>query len=412
MLALLNDATFGLPALAPTTESYSSKLSLDAVGQPYVSAGMSQFGGMYGGGVSFALSDMLGNHNLFATLDVNTTGGFSDIYKNTGAMLTYTNLSRRWNWGLSGGQFPYLTGGYAEGLTTVGGQSALVQQEIIYRETHRGVNGSVAYPFSQVHRLELSAGVQQVSFDQQVRTLVVGARSGQVLSNTSETTALADTLHLASTTLASVYDTSIAGPTSPVSGQRSRFELTPTFGSLSYTGALADYRRYFMPARFYTIAGRVLHYGRYGSDGENSLLLPLYLGYPELLRGYSTGSFTASECTPSATGSCEAYDRLLGSRMLVGNLEFRFPLLRPFGVKSAMYGPVPIEVALFTDAGVAWTTSDRPSFAGGDRKPVASAGVTLRANLFGFAVGQFDFARPFQRPGRGWVWSFSLSPGF
>jgi hypothetical protein len=77
-----------------------------------------------------------------------------------------------------------------------------------------------------------------------------------------------------------------------------------------------------------------------------------------------------------------------------------------------MYGPVPVEVAFFTDAGVAWTKSDRPTFFGGSRSPVASAGVTFRANLFGFAVGQLDFARPFQRPGRGWVWSFSLTPGF
>ena len=98
--------------------------------------------------------------------------------------------------------------------------------------------------------------------------------------------------------------------------------------------------------------------------------------------------------------------------MLVANLELRFPLLRPFGVTSAMYGPLPVEVALFTDAGVAWTKADRPTFWGGNRPPVASAGVTFRANLMGVAIGQFDFAYPFQRPGRGWVWSFSLTPGF
>jgi hypothetical protein len=413
VLALLNDATFGLPELsAATVEPYDAGLSIDSVGQPYVAAGISRFGGMYGGGLSFALSDMLGNHNLFAAVDLNTTGGFSDVYKNTGALLTYTNLSRRWNWGVSGGQVPYLSGGYASGLSTVNGQTALVEQEVIYRQTYRGVNGSVAYPFSEAHRVELGAGFQQVSFDQQVRTLAFSPRTGELLSNTTETTSLADTLRLTSATVASVYDRSISGPTSPVSGQRSRFEITPTYGSLFYTGALADYRRYFMPARFYTIAGRILHYGRYGRDGESSLLLPMYLGYPELLRGYTIGSFRASECASGAAGSCDAFDRLLGSRMLVANLELRFPLLRPFGVKSAMYGPVPVEVALFTDAGVAWTKSDRPTFLGGDRAPVSSAGVTLRANVFGFAVGQFDFAYPFQRPGRGWVWSFSLAPGF
>ena len=55
-------------------------------------------------------------------------------------------------------------------------------------------------------------------------------------------------------TAAFVHDTSVFGATSPVSGQRSRFEVTPAFGSLDFTTAIADYRRYFMPAPFYTFA--------------------------------------------------------------------------------------------------------------------------------------------------------------
>jgi outer membrane protein assembly factor BamA len=175
---------------------------------------------------------------------------------------------------------------------------------------------------------------------------------------------------------------------------------------------MVDYRRYFMPVDFYTIAGRVLHYGRYGSGAEDSRLLGVFIGYPELLRGYDIGSFTAAECVAGSLGTCEAFDRLIGSRMLVGNIELRFPLLRPFGVREGMYGPVPVEVAFFADAGTAWTSIQRPSFAGGERRPVSSAGVTFRANVFGFAIAQIDLAYPFQRPGRGWVWGFSLAPGF
>jgi len=103
----------------------------------------------------------------------------------------------------------------------------------------------------------------------------------------------------------------------------------------------------------------------------------------------------------------------MGSRMLVGNLEFRFPLLRPFGASSRMYGPIPVEVALFADGGVAWDRNDKPSIFGGSRKGVGSAGVAFRVNLMGFAVGEFDLAHPFQRPGeRGWTFQFNLSPGF
>ena len=84
----------------------------------------------------------------------------------------------------------------------------------------------------------------------------------------------------------SSYDTSNFGATSPVQGQRYRLEASPTFGSINFTSLLADYRRYFMPVSFYTIAARVMHYGRYGSGGEDPRLFPLFIGYPNLVRGY------------------------------------------------------------------------------------------------------------------------------
>ena len=168
-----------------------------------------------------------------------------------------------------------------------------------------------------------------------------------------------------------------------------------------------------MPVPFYTIAGRALHYGRYGNGGGDPRLSPLFLGYPNLVRGYDVGSFQAADCLPAAPGPCPAFDQLLGSRLLVANLEFRFPLLRPFGASQRMYGPIPVEVALFADAGVAWDKNDKPAIFGGTRDPVGSAGVAFRVNLLGFAVGEFDVIRPFQRPGqRGWTFAFNLIPGF
>jgi hypothetical protein len=77
-----------------------------------------------------------------------------------------------------------------------------------------------------------------------------------------------------------------------------------------------------------------------------------------------------------------------------------------------MYGPIPIEVAVFADGGVAWNRGERPSLLGGDRDGVSSAGLTFRVNLMGLAVAQIDVARPFQRPERGWMWGFTLAPGF
>ena len=72
---MLNDPTTGLPPLPAEVEPYKSGLSLDAVSQPYISAGVDRFGGMVGGGIAFSFSDMLGNHNLYAQVSADTYGG-------------------------------------------------------------------------------------------------------------------------------------------------------------------------------------------------------------------------------------------------------------------------------------------------------------------------------------------------
>jgi outer membrane protein assembly factor BamA len=403
----------GLPKDQGIVAPYRPRLTLDWVGQPYVSAGFSRFGPTFGGGIAFLWSDMLGNHNLAAAVDVNTYGTrFSDVFKDTGGLVAYQNLTHRWDWGIAAEQSPYVAGGFASGIGVADGQPALIEQTIVQRQIFRSLGATTARPLSQSRRVELGAAYQQVSFDEQVRTTMTSLFTGRVIRDQTESSALAGPLQLGSTTAAMVFDTAIFGATGPVAGGRSRFEASPTFGTIAFTGTLADYRRYLMPVPFYTIATRLLHYGRYGSGAEDVRLLPLFLGYPELVRGYGIGSFTASECTATVTSACIEFDRLLGSRMVVGNVELRFPLLRPFGIRSSMYGALPIAMALFADGGAAWKSGDRPTFFGGDRRPVASAGVTFRANLFGFAVAQIDLARPFQRPGRGWVWGFSLNPGF
>jgi outer membrane protein assembly factor BamA len=331
--------------------------------------------------------------------------------KDIAAQVGYFNQARRVNWGIVGGQVPYLTGGFQEGITNIDGQNLFIEQAILFRQTERSVAGVVAYPFSRAHRIEFQAGVTQMSFDQIIETRAF-TLNGNLIFEESEEIALRDPLSLGTSSAALVYDTASFGATSPVQGQRYRLEAAPSFGGINFTTVLADYRRYFMPVSFYTIAGRVMHYGRYGTGGEDDRLFPLYIGYPSLVRGYDVNSFGASDCLPTALSSCPAFDQLVGTRMLIGNLEFRFPLLRPFGASQGMYGPLPIEVALFADGGVAWARGERPEIFGGERRGVGSAGVAFRMNLFGFAVGEFDFARPFQRPGRGWIFQFSLTPGF
>lgn len=411
--ALLADATFGLPAPQTyETTPYASRLSLDAIGQPSISIGADRFGAAIGGGLSFSFSDLLGNHTLVTALNLSQGLGGNFAVSNTAAQAVYFNRTKRWNWGLVGGQVPYISGGFASTLGTLNGEPVLLDQTILFRQTERSGAGLLTYPFSRARRVEFQAGVSQIAFDQIVQTQAYSLNTGGLVFNQTDRQQLGDSLTLGTSSAAFIFDTSSFGATSPIAGARYRFEVAPTFGSIQYTSVLADYRRYLMPVSFYTIAFRAMHYGRYGSGGGDGRLSPLYLGYPSLVRGYDVYSFDSSECVPKGTSTCPAIDRLVGSRVLIGNLEFRFPLLRPFGASQGMYGPVPVELALFADGGVAWNGGERPSLLGGERQGVSSVGAALRVNFLGFAIGEFDFARPLQRDRQGWLFQFNLSPGF
>jgi WD40 repeat protein len=413
--ALLENATLGLPPATPglETEPYSPSLKLDFVGQPSVAVGADRWGAFGGGALSFFMSDMLGDHSLGVAVQSNTSfnGEFSG--SDIGGGIVYRNLKRRWNWGVMADQSPYRSGYAGAGVANVDGTPALVEQSVIFRQVDRGVSGLLEYPFSEAQRIEFSAGVRNLGFSQRLYTQAYDLDTGQLLLDEREDVSPGDGITFGHASAALVYDTSSFGATSPVLGQRYRLEAAPTFGDLTYTGVLADYRRYFMPVSFYTIAFRAMHYGRYGSSSEDPRLVPLFVGYPHLMRGYDVGTFEPQECPLSADGRCPSLDRLLGSRIAVANLELRFPLLRPFGVRRSMYGPIPVEAALFADAGAAWDSGNEanPMYRS-DGRAVSSAGVALRVNALGFAVVQISYTKPFQRRDRGWIWQFSLAPGF
>jgi WD40 repeat protein len=409
LVALLQNPTLGLPEDAEfPVQPYRPGLSLTYVGQPSLALGTSQFGTFIGGGASLYFSDLLGDHNLVTGLNVQ--GSLKDV----NALVGYQNLKSRLNWGAIAQQTPYVTGAFAQAIRTIDGQPALVEQELLERQIHRDIYGILSYPFSQVQRIEFQAGFSNISFDRELRTRAFSVTGEQILDDEIDLPA-GSSINLGVASAALVYDNSLSGATGPLLGQRYRFEVSPTAGSLSFVGVLGDFRRYFMPARPFTFATRVMHYGRYGRGGESSRLQPLFLGFPGLVRGYRYGSFDVSECDPLPEDpeGCPVFDQLLGSRIVVANAELRFPLFGVLGVGSGYYGAFPVEFAIFGDGGLAWDSRNEPSVLGsGTRDPVFSAGVGLRFNLLGFAIAELDLVRPFDRPGRGWIWQFELHPGF
>ena len=404
---LLENAIRGLPeGLAQyPTEDYKAKLSLDAISQPTVGVGVDQFGAYGGGGISFLFSDVLGEHVLGANVMV------TNRLDEAGGSIGYLNRKSRWNWGVVAEHSPYVTGSFAQGVTAVNGQDVIVQQSLRQRQINQSASLIAQYPFSKVHRLEFAGGGRRISFDSQFETAYYSPVTGDLLGEDVEERERPNALNLGEASAALVYDSSVFGATSPLVGQRYRLELSQLAGTLTYTGVTADYRKYFMPVKPFTLALRALHFGRYGADGEDPRLSELYLGYPGLVRGYDVGSFDANECVEVDLLSCQAFDQTKGSRIAVGGAEFRFPLLGLFS-RQSYYGAFPIEMAFFADAGVAWTKDNRPSFAGGDRDWVRSAGVAVRANVLGYAIAEIAYVRPLDRSRRGWVWQFGLMPGF
>jgi hypothetical protein len=405
VVAAKADAVSGLAdSKTFTSAAYKPKLGLDYVGQPYVSGGADRYGAFFGGGVSMSFSDMLGNHSLGTTFQVDRISGLTDV----AGLVSYVNRAHRFNWGMSVAQIPYITGGFSNGVSTVSGQQVYIEETLIQRQIERGLTAQGFYPFDSSLRAEISAGFRSIGFDTQLRTEGFSLRTGERLINDVQK-ASDPSVNLWQGGAALVRDTSVFGATSPIMGQRFRLDVSPTFGTINYTGALADFRQYYMPVRPVTIAARIMHYARYGSGGEDPRLYPLFLGYADYVRGYDVGSFSASEC--GAGGGCPVFDRLLGSRMLVANLEARAPLLGLFGRKD-LYGPIPVEIGAFFDAGVAWDSSSKPRLFGGDRDFAKSVGATTRVNILGFAVLQIDWVKPLDRPGRKPFFQFNLLSGF
>jgi WD40 repeat protein len=401
LLGLLRNPLFGLPEQVEFPESsYKPKLTLDYVAPPQIGVGADRFGTYTGGGVGLFWTDMLGYHSL-GTI-VQTSSRLKDL---TG-ILSYQNSQRRLNWGAVVGRIPYVYGGYQVYYDPE--EQAYIEDEILYWQINYQLSGYLAYPLSQVQRVEMYAGYQYIDFDAEKITQAYSF-DGYPLYRDITKLPSSPSISYAYTTLALVYDSALFGATAPILGQSYILEAMPTYGSFNMYTIMGDYRRYFVPVRPFTLAFRALHYGRYGRDSEDERMYPLFLGYESLVRGYDYYSFNLDEYTGSTGFN---YNRLFGSKMLVANAELRFPLFGVLGIGKGYYGIFPIDMIMFYDWGVAWFEGDKPTFLKGDRKPVSSAGIGLRVNVFGYLVVGVNYVKPFDRPDKGWYFQFSFWPGF
>ncbi len=409
----------GQPAPAQRFElrEYKPKLGLTYVGPIAVGISSDPYGTGVGGSVTAYWSDVLERRQLAVGLQGgSSTGGFEDAL---GLQALYLDRSSRYVWGVGGAHLPYVSIGTFVGTEVVpvgGGQTAVadVIEQSTLTQTLDQVQGLAQYPLSQKRRLEAVAGYTRYSFKEEVERLVL--IGDEVLEHSRREVPSAPSLSLVEAGVAFVGDNSAFGFVSPVDGGRMRLEVDQTSGDLSFTTALADLRRYLF-MRPLTLAVRVMHYGRYGDDAESNLISPLFVGDETLVRGYASGDIELSECTQvPGSNSCPEFDRLVGSRMAVANVELRIPL---FGVEELgliQLRSLPTELALFADVGAAWSQDEsvRWSFdqEATDRVPVASAGVAARILLLGALPLELYYAKPFQRPHESGVFGFLITPGW
>jgi hypothetical protein len=415
----LQNPALGLPpeSTAYRTRPYDPSLHLAYLGPPSIGVGADRYGYGVGGSVAAEFTDILGHHDIGVAIQGGGYGSGGGSFANQiGGEVYYLNQTHRFNWGADVVHIPYVSIFPAEGQQLVDlGNGNIVLADVLQQvreiQTIDDVSGIAQYPFSSTRRLEVSGGFQRYSFKADVETLLFV--NGQLISDELSKLPGAFAVSMAKAGVAFVGDSSTFGFISPVRGTRYRYEVQALHGDLKFVTALADWRKYFF-MRPVTLAVRGLQYGRYGSDSENNVLTPLYLGEPGLMRGYDPYSIGADECTNATPADpCPTLSRLIGSRIAVASAEVRVPLLgtKQYGLINAAF--LPTELFAFADAGEAWHSGQHPKL-GSDasgQEPVYSVGAGVRI-LLSYIPLEFYAAKPFQRPGQGIVYGFNIIPGW
>jgi hypothetical protein len=393
-----------LPHTASVETGYRPRLSLEAVGSPYFSAGGGSFGSYVQGGMSLLFGDLLGDRQLVTALHLNSHFDESSF----GTM--FVDRSSRWTWGLTGEQTPEVLLRTTAVRPDASRDGALTRDYERQVWTHRHVSGFVAYPLNRSQRFEFSAGMRQLSFNREGRTQVFSPATGRLLEQEDVALPAQPSIGIAEAGIAFVGDTAVFGATGPLLGSRYRFQVVPSIGGLTYTTVLADYRRYVMPVRPYTLAVRFVHSGRYGAGSDDPRLLDAYVGSSSLVRGYGSSTVARAACG-GGTSRCSALYELVGTRYAVAKLELRMPLM---GMLSSRvrYGALPVDGFIFSDAGAAWGGRERESLGQvSGTRIVRSVGAGVRVNAIGLIL-ELTTARPLNLQHAGWSFGFNLRPAF
>ena len=394
-----------------THTKYKPKFDLAYIGGSAgvgVATGNTSFGAATGmaGGVDMLFDDILGNNQLYAGLALN--GEIQDA----AGQFSYINNKKRIAWGGSFSHIPYRSLAYYDlretPLQVAPGVVDTFLEEVlgVERLFQERIGAFAFYPLSVTKRLEVGAAFEYYHSNITEYSTFYDDFGRPVLSDRKGVPG-GQTLTLANVNAAYVGDNSYFGFTAPLQGWRYRIGVEQYFGDFSFTSLLLDGRRYFRLSPF-TFAVRALGYGRFG--GNSDQVFPFFLSNSWFVRGYSSNDLYAADP--------ELFNRMVGSKIAVGNAEIRIPLFgpKPLGLINFL---LPTDVNLFFDSGVAfYETGDfdedplQPSKI--VHKPVFSVGVSFRVNLFGALVLEPFYALPLsaKEGARQWNWGLNIIPGW
>lgn len=393
--------------------SYKPKFKLDYISNN-ASIGVST--GLYrnnlGGSVNMIFSDMVGNNQIFSSLSLN-----GEIY-DFGGQAAYLNQTGKVKWGAAISHIPYLTGGMyltSDSLETNDGMLPVNNLILDYfRIFEDNISLFAAYPLSQTRRFEATVSTSWYNYRID-RFNNYYLQNGIGIGGDREKMPAPDGRNFQQLSVAYVEDNSFSGLTSPMQGHRQRFQVEKYFGDADIYTTLLDYRKYFYIKPF-SLAFRLYNFNIFGSDSGNGTLPQLYLGNPWYIRGYENVTNTAA-----LGGNTFDLSQLTGSKIAVGNVEFRIPLSGPERLALIKSKYLLTDFNLFLDAGMAWGGSssnfdmyqNMQAVQSDTRKPVFSTGVSLRINVFGAMIVEPYYAFPMQNGGfRNGSFGLNFIPGW
>lgn len=416
-----------------TRQPYKPKFKLDyASGGAGGGVGTSQvFGTTSGlaGGVQLLFSDILGNNQLFTGLSMN--GEITDF----GGSVAWVNRKTKVNYGFSLSRIPYRNFGLMEPFL----DSIQVSEDdyaelinapyLIQRLYQNQVGGFASLAFNTNLRLEgsLSFSLYNNRVDQYARYYnpITGYPIQANVQPERRRDLESESFNLINGGVALVGDNSNFGLTAPIRGHRYRLGADQYLGEFNFTAVNADYRRYIWFGKG-ALAFRGLHYGRYGSQGND--LFPLYVGSPWYMRGLN-----ANDAVNTLEGAGRSLDELIGSKLIVGNVELRIPFTGPEQIALIKSKFLFSDLNFFVDGGMAFSdigqfngptytldengeilinpNTGEPFLVSPGVKPIFTAGVSTRINVFGQLVVEPYFARPLLK-GASWSFGLNLLPGW